>query len=666
MPCPPPVERTTAWWLTATAALALAGCGGGSTPASGPQATHSVTAGVMARPVFHMAPVELAEPPMSPADVEEGSEAARPTEVLLPAHALQVDTAGLSPARLQAALRRAQAQSAGGSTGLAQPMGNSARVFNPGQIRGAYGLPALASAPASQLGAGQTIYIVIAYHNATIEADLAAFSERFGLPGCSREAIDPGASLPLGPASADGCSFSVVHATAGGGMTGDAPAVNDQWASESALDVQWAHAVAPMARIVLIEAGDASIDALLGAVSLANRMGPGVVSMSWGTDEGSWTASVDDRFSTPGMTYLAATGDDGVNVSWPAVSPRVIAVGGTTLTWTGNGARREVAWSRTGGGISAYTEVAKVQAGTRVNGRALARRAVADVAFNADPYSGQYVALTDSASGTLQWRSFGGTSISAPQWAGLLAVASAVRAARGAAPGVSYLGILYRRIASDAGGYARAFSDVASGRNGGCGACASVRGYDIPTGWGTPHFGGLMPQLSAAYPPAAVAALAQGSSGKAYAQKVPVSDLINGDYSITVDGAPDGLQLGEDGTLGWESPVPGRYDLSLHITAASGATLSVTRTLVMLAAPELPGGEWTAVRRRAFSRALAVASEATGPLTYALQGAPRGMAIGPKGLVSWAAPVAGTYSFTVVARNAAGGVGRGSYTLTVN
>ena len=115
-------------------------------------------------------------------------------------------------------------------------------------------------------------------------------------------------------------------------MTAAAPAYESGWATEIALDVQWAHATAPLARIVLIEAADASLNSLLGGVKLANAMGAGAVSMSFGANEGNYTASVDAAFTGAGMTYLAATGDWGAAVSWPSVSPKVLAVGGTSLS----------------------------------------------------------------------------------------------------------------------------------------------------------------------------------------------------------------------------------------------------------------------------------------------------------------------------------------------
>ena len=95
---------------------------------------------------------------------------------------------------------------------------------------------------------------------------------------------------------------------------------------------------------MLIEAANASISELGGAIALANAMGPGVVSMSFGAAEGSWTPGQDSLFGATGMSYLASTGDNGSQVNWPSVSAKVLAVGGTTLTWSGSGTRSETVW----------------------------------------------------------------------------------------------------------------------------------------------------------------------------------------------------------------------------------------------------------------------------------------------------------------------------------
>ena len=247
------------------------------------------------------------------------------------------------------------------ATTAVTPMASSsdASTYTPAQIRAAYGLPALPTVgstltptQAAQMGAGQTIYIIATMHDPNIAAELNAFNQKFDLPACTTTTISATARLPLATATSSGCEFSVVYNTSSGTMTSGTPAYDAAWATEMALDVQWAHATAPLARIILIEAPEASTVGLIGAVKLANAMGPGIVSMSFGAPEGNWTPSVDSVFSMANMSYVAATGDSGAGVYWPAVSPNVLAVGGTTMTYTGNGARTEVSWSGTGGGTS--------------------------------------------------------------------------------------------------------------------------------------------------------------------------------------------------------------------------------------------------------------------------------------------------------------------------
>ncbi|WP_202620101.1 hypothetical protein, partial [Escherichia coli] len=129
-----------------------------------------------------------------------------------------------------------------------------------------------------------------------VVAELAAFNAKFGLPTCSSRTLTASSALPLAAASSSGCELVVAY-SAGNALSSTAPAYDSGWATEIALDVQWAHATAPLARLVLIEAPDAGVASLTGAVSLANRMGAGVVSMSFGANEGSWTASYDSVFS---------------------------------------------------------------------------------------------------------------------------------------------------------------------------------------------------------------------------------------------------------------------------------------------------------------------------------------------------------------------------------
>jgi len=325
-------------------------------------------------------------------------------------------------------------------------MGQSGQIktYTPAEIRAAYKLPQL---PASwtqltelekaQMGAGQTVYVVNAFHNPNIVEELKAFNEAFKLPSCTTVTIPVNTSLPLAAADKNaGCEFSVVYSNQNT-LSVSAPPFNSGWAEEIALDVQWVHATAPLARIILIEAPDASVSSLLSAINLANAMGPGVVSMSFGANEGNWTSSVDSSFSAADMTYVAATGDSGAEVNWPSVSSQVLAVGGTSLNGFDANGRTETSWSRTGGGVSRFVNLPDYQKPAYSNNKLqvlsnATKRNVADVAFNADPDTGQYVATI--ANGKVTWRRFGGTSIAAPQWAGITAITNATRALSGQGP----------------------------------------------------------------------------------------------------------------------------------------------------------------------------------------------------------------------------------------
>ncbi len=687
------------------AALALSACGGGSevstaseAPAN-PQmaqmaqlATGSTTLVVdmatlpeaaamqMAQPFFHAAPGLLNAPDDRDALNPDASSRRAPHR-----HAMSADMAGLSSQRLTAqdmreprsARARRQAQVVPDGAAVA-PMATASLIatYTPAQIRAAYGLPALpvlgasvTAAQAAQMGAGQTIYIVDAQHNPNAAAELAAFNTKFGLPACTTKAIAVTAALPLAAPSSTACEFSVVFNTATGGMTGTAPAYNAGWATEISLDVQWAHATAPLARIVLIEAADASINNLLGGVKLANAMGPGMVSMSFGATEGNWTASVDSAFTGTGMTYLAATGDSGAAVAWPSVSSNVLAVGGTTLTYSGSGARSEVGWSGTGGGISAYTATPSYQTNAVPGMGSLPRRSVADVAFNADPASGQYVAVQTPGAATVSWLSVGGTSLSTPQWAGLIAIANAVRAQTGKPVLGAPHAVLYGQIATAPGSYASVFADITQGTDGTCALCTAKLGYDPLTGLGTPHVTGLLSALTASGNVAAPVVTPAAISGVVgTALTFTASATAPNPVSYSLSGAPSGMAIASTGVVSWATPVIGVYAVTVVAkdskTALSGQGL-YTVTIAQQPAPVVAAAAVKATVGKALSFATSVI--AANPVTYSLTGAPAGMAISSTGVIAWATPLAGNYSVTVVAKDAKTGLsGQGLITLAVS
>lgn len=665
------------------AAALLAACGGsgggsGSTDSTSQPAAiatsdttlqmtlDSVPAEVAAQTVqaaFHLAPVVLDAPP----DVQT----AVPHMQSVPMSLVGVSSRQLS-ATTVAAL-----QSFSDAAG-AQPMATSGVLtYTPAQIRAAYGMPALptgtpTAAQAAQMGAGQTIYIIDAMHDPNVAAELAAFNQKFALPACTNKAIAATASLPLATASATACEFSVVYATASGTMTATAPAYDSGWATEITLDVQWAHATAPLARIVLIEAPDASIGSLTGAVRLANTMGPGIVSMSFGASEGSWTSSVDSAFAATNMTYLAATGDWGTGVSWPSVSASVVAVGGTKLTYSGSGSRSEVSWSSTGGGVSAYTATPSYQSSAVPGMGTAAHRMVADVSFNADPNTGQYVATIASGSSTVQWVSAGGTSLSTPQWAGLIAVANATRLNAGKAILGEPHAVIYGQIATTPGTYASVFADVTSGSNGTCSVCTAKTGYDSPTGLGTPNVTSLLNTLGSATvatpAPVVTPASISGTAGTALSFTVSVTASNPVTYALT--GAPSGLAISTAGVVTWASPVAGTYTVT--VTAKDSVTSKTGQGVYTITiapkptatAPVVTGA--TISGQAGVALSFTVSTSSSTPVTYTLTGAPSGMAISTAGVVSWAKPVAGSYTVTVTAKSTTTALsGSGVFTVKI-
>src|SRR5262249_6165498 len=209
---------------------------------------------------------------------------------------------------------------------------------------------------------------------------------------------------------------------------------NTDWARAIALGVEWAHAIAPGANILLVEANAASDADLYTAVDYARHQ-PGVVavSMGWGSNEFSFEARFDSFLTTPdghvggsglpgGITFVASTGSKGAPGKYPAYSPNVLAVGGTSLYLDELGNYQgEDGWSRSGGGISWYESEPAYQASVQSTGK----RTIPDVSYNADPQTGFWIYDSVGSDG---WWIFAGTSAGATQWAALIALADQQRA----------------------------------------------------------------------------------------------------------------------------------------------------------------------------------------------------------------------------------------------
>lgn len=317
--------------------------------------------------------------------------------------------------------------------------GKKPQGITPDQIKAIYHLPAD--------GGHGTIAIIGAYNDLSIEKDLNDFSAAFNLPMC---------------ATKNDCFEK--H------MIGS-PKQNSGWALETSLDVEWAHAIAPRAKILLVEATTPSGANLLKAVDYAaHRSDVVAISMSWGGAEFPEEVSLDSHFvSKTNAVFFASSGDNGAGASWPASSPNVVGVGGTSISFNSNGSfHRESAWGGSGGGSSAYEKAPVYQSDYAIP-HAQGMRAIPDVSYDADPQSGFPIVRLGI------WRTVGGTSAGAPQWAAIHSLGQSAELAR-----------LYADKAStEATSY---FRDIVSGTNGDCGYyCTARRHYDYVTGLGSPQ-----------------------------------------------------------------------------------------------------------------------------------------------------------------------------------
>ena len=254
-------------------------------------------------------------------------------------------------------------------------------------------------------GGSKVIAIVDAFDDPNAATDLATFSIQFGLPAANfSKVFANGVKPPQDP-------------------TGG-------WELEESLDIEWAHAMAPSARIILVEAASNSLSNLLVAETVAANLvaaaGGGEVSNSWGGGEFSGETSFDSRFIKSGVVFFASTGDS-PGTEWPSVSPNVVAAGGTTISRNPSTLAfiTERPWALTGGGRSLFESIPTYQ--TSLTSIVGSSRGVPDVSFDADPNTGAWVfdstpvqGSTSGCCGVKGWWIVGGTSLSAPALAGVV------------------------------------------------------------------------------------------------------------------------------------------------------------------------------------------------------------------------------------------------------
>jgi subtilase family serine protease len=369
-------------------------------------------------------------------------------------------------------------------------------AFSPSAISQAYKFNQIAFNGVQGDGTGQTIAVIDSYNDPDFVSStdpsfdtsaLYQFDKQFGLP--------------------DPPSFTKITESGATVLTEANEIQLGGWGEETALDVEWAHALAPKANIVLEEAATSNLGDQLNVASEAAQLsGVSVVSMSFGLNElGTQTnfgeTNLDSYLATPSghsnVAFIASAGDQG-QPTYPSVSPNVLAVGGTTLTVDSQGNYSgEVGWADGGGGVSAYEVQPSFQQG--IVGLNLAQstqmRTSPDVAFDANPGAAPgstvggipiYATINDNQNAGTPWVRVGGTSFSAPAWASLVAIADQGRVLNGlqtlGAPlaGSStgpnlLLPAIYSLPSSD-------FNAVTAGDNG----YAAGPGYDFITGRGTP------------------------------------------------------------------------------------------------------------------------------------------------------------------------------------
>ena len=367
--------------------------------------------------------------------------------------------------------------------------------YSPQEMQTAYGVSGMLSNGYD--GKGQTIIIVDAFGSPTIAQDLTTFDKGYGLP-------DPPSLTVYSPLGTK--PFNPNNSTMAG------------WATETTLDVEWAHAMAPGARIALMTSPMAETQGVQGMPqflfleqwALDHSIGK-IISQSWATTEntlffngGYQVLNSFDSFyrqaAADNVTIFSSTGDSGVGnpgvngktypfptVNFPASDPYVTAVGGTSLTAdTSGNYQSEVGWSGSGGGVSQYfgqPSYQKDNLPASVEKILNHHRGIPDISYNADPGTSILIYLSFYGKSSAGYYGIGGTSEGSPQWAGITADGNSMNG--------KPLGLINPDLYAIANSsqYGSTYHDVTSGNNssGGITGYNATTGYDFVTGWGTPN-----------------------------------------------------------------------------------------------------------------------------------------------------------------------------------
>ena len=377
---------------------------------------------------------------------------------------------------------------------------SEAGCYTPQRFREAYGVDKLIQQGFT--GKGQTIVDIVSFGSPTLQQDMKVYDQQFGLPPVNLQILSP-LHVPVSDPNHD----------------------REGWAAETTLDVEVIHAIAPDAKIVVLTSPVAETEGTIGLpefrqleqYAVDHKLGT-IVSQSWAASEltlqdaagqaelQKWNTFFQQTTTKNNITYLGSSGDNGATdfddlrgkhlspiatTSFPTDSPWVVSVGGTTLLRK-DATFHEQAWSGSGGGFSRFYKTPSYQQGlsSTVRNQLNGRRGVPDVAGSADPRA----ALVNYVAG--QWTLIGGTSASAPLWAGIVALAN-----QKAGRSLGYINpALYKLATSNR--YTQDFNDITVGNN--TNNSAHVQGYPAVTGWdpitglGSPKAQNLVPDLVAA------------------------------------------------------------------------------------------------------------------------------------------------------------------------
>jgi subtilase family serine protease len=480
----------------------------------------------------------------------------------------------------------------------AQPAATTSPTgLSPAQLRQAYGFDQLSGID----GTGQTIAII------------DAFGDRYATTTTSGNGKNKRTTTTITDATQDDWNaFCTPFGLSTAGLTVAYPQglpanVSTGWALETALDIEWAHAIAPGANILLVVSYDNSLANMYAAVDYAVSQGAKVVSMSWGAGESGAELASDAHFNYPGVTFVASSGDAGEissGVSYPAASPYVLSVGGTQLTYNNDNTWSETAWSGSGGGISLYETKPVFQNGWQqfLTGN---MRSVPDVSYQGGPNPA--VSVYSTAYGG--WIQVYGTSVGAPQWAALIALANSARPSSVTVPDAhSALYSLAESSTMPPSITAAYWIDMTSGANGSDPDDAAIPGYDFVTGLGSPAAGNLVPALSSwvqnqdfsfSVSPSSVTLPTTGGSA---IYTVAISRLggFSGAVNLSCDANPPlpagatasfsaNSTIGDSSTLTVEVPSPASPTTYALTITGTGTTLTRTAmaSLVVASAPSI-------------------------------------------------------------------------------